>query len=104
METQLSTDALFAELDVAARFQSDCPVSAPDEAVPVADVHTAAFLWLQREGLEADARPLMRELRKRMGNRYAFRKVEGKSVRVFAGVCLRDSLPASHTGVVASAA
>ncbi len=94
---RLSTDELFAELDVAARFQSDCLVSAPDEAVPVADVHTAAILWLQREGLEADARPLMGELRKRMGKRYAFRKVEGKSVRVFTGVRLLSwthSLPA----------
>jgi P4 family phage/plasmid primase-like protien len=98
---RLSTDELFAELDVAARFLSDCLVSAPDEAVPVADVHTAAVLWLQREGLEADARPLMGELRKRMGKRYAFRKVEGKSVRVFTGVrLLLDSLPArSSSGV-----
>lgn len=103
---RLSTDELFAELDVAARFQSDCLVSAPDEAVPVADVHTAAILWLQREGLLADARPLMGELRKRMGKRYAFRKVEGKSVRVFTGVrLLLDSLPArSNSGVTVRAA
>jgi len=103
---RLSTDALFAELDVAARFQADCLVPAPDEAVPVADVHTAAILWLQREGLEADARPLMGELRKRMGKRYAFRKVEGKSVRVFTGVrLLLDSLPArSNSGVTVRAA
>jgi len=60
---RVSTDELFAELDVAARFQSDCLISAPDEAVHVADVHTAAILWLQREGLDADARPLMGELR-----------------------------------------
>ena len=101
-----STNELFAELDVTARFQSDCLVSAPDEAVPVADVHTAAILWLQREGLEADARPLMGELRKRMGKRYAFRKVEGKSVRVFTGVrLLLDSLPArSNSGVTVRAA
>ena len=106
METQLSTDALFAELDVAARFQSDCPVSAPDEAVPVADVHTAAFLWLQREGLDTDARHIMSELRKRFGKRYAFRKVEGKSVRVFTGVrLLLNSLPArSNSGVTVRAA
>lgn len=103
---RLSTDELFAELDVAARFQADCLVSAPDEAVPIADVHTAAILWLQREGLEADARPLMGELRKRMGKRYAFRKVEGKSVRVFTGVrLLLDSLPArSSSGVTVRAA
>lgn len=103
---RLSTDELFAELDVAARFQSDCLVPAPDEAVPVAVVHTAAILWLQREGLEADARPLMGELRKRMGKRYAFRKVEGKSVRVFTGVrLLLDSLPArSSSGVTVRAA
>jgi phage/plasmid-associated DNA primase len=98
---RLSADALFAELDVAPRFQSDCLVAAPDEAVPVADVHTAAILWLQREGLEADARPLMGELRKRMGKRCAFRKVEGKSVRVFTGMrLLLDLLPArSNSGV-----
>jgi P4 family phage/plasmid primase-like protien len=101
-----STEELFAELDTAARFQADCLVSAPHEAVPVADVHTAAILWLQREGLEADARPLMGELRKRMGKRYAFRKVEGKSVRVFTGVrLLLDSLPArSSSGVTVRAA
>jgi phage/plasmid-associated DNA primase len=103
---RLSTDELFAELDVAARFQSDCLVPVPDEAVPIADIHTAAILWLQREGLEADARPLMGELRKRMGKRYAFRKVEGKSVRVFTGVrLLLDSLPArSNSGVTVRAA
>jgi P4 family phage/plasmid primase-like protien len=103
---RLSTDELFAELDVAARFQSDCLASAPDEAVTVADVHTAAVLWLQREGLEADARPLMGELRKRMGKRYAFRKVEGKSVRVFTGVrLLLDSLQTrSGSGVTDRAA
>ncbi len=96
-----STDELFAELDVAARFQADCLMTTPDDAVPVADVHTAAILWLQRAGLEADARPLMGELRKRMGKRYAFRKIEGKSVRVFTGVRLTlDSLPArSNSGV-----
>jgi len=101
-----STDELFAELDVAARFQADCLMTTPDDAVSVADVHTAAILWLQREGLEADARPLMGELRKRMGKRYAFRKIEGKSVRVFTGVRLTlDSLPArSNSGVTVRAA
>ena len=79
---------------------------APDEAVPVLDVQTVAILWLQQEGLEADARPLMGELRKRMGKRYAFRKVEGKSIRVFTGVrVLFDSLPArSSSGVTVRAA
>ena len=99
-----STDELFAELDIAARFQADCLMSAPEEAVAVADVSTAAIQWAQREGLDTDARHIMSELRKRFGKRYAFRKVEGKSVRVFAGVRLRDSLPASHIGVVVSAA
>lgn len=99
-----STDELFAELDVAARFQADCLVSAPHEAVAVADVSTAAILWAQREGLDIDARNIMSELRKRFGKRYAFRKVEGKSVRVFAGVLLRDALPVTYTGVMASAA
>jgi Golgi nucleoside diphosphatase len=79
-------------------------MSAPEEAVAVADVSTAAIQWAQREGLDTDARHIMSELRKRFGKRYAFRKVEGKSVRVFAGVRLRDSLPASHIGVVVSAA
>jgi phage/plasmid-associated DNA primase len=101
---QDSTDELFAELDIAARFQADCLVPARDEAVAVADVSTAAILWAQREGLDTDARHIMSELRKRFGKRYAFRKVEGKSVRVFAGVLLRDSLPVNHTGVMASAA
>jgi phage/plasmid-associated DNA primase len=99
-----STDELFAELDVAARFQADCLVPAPDEAVAVANVSTAAILWVQREGLDTDARCIMSELRKRFGKRYAFRKVEGKSVRVLVGVHLRDSLPVAHTGVMVSAA
>lgn len=97
------TDELFAELDTAARFQADCLVPAPDEAVAVADVSTAACLWLQREGMDADARRLMGELRKRFGKRYTFRKVGGKAVRVFAGVRLLDSLP-THTGVIVSTA
>ncbi len=48
----------------------------------------------------------MGELRKRMGKRYAFRKAEGKSVRVFTGVRLHlDSLPArSNSGVTVRAA
>jgi hypothetical protein len=92
------------ELDVAARFQADCLVPAPDESVAVADVSTAAILWTQREGLDTDARQIMSELRKKFGKRYAFHKVEGKSVRVFAGIRLQDSLPVAHTGVVASAA
>ena len=87
-------DELFAELDIAARFQADCMVSAPDEAVAVADVNTAAIVWVQHENLDTDALRLMGELRKRFGKRYAFRKVEGKSVRVFTGVRLLDSLPA----------
>jgi putative DNA primase/helicase len=90
---RLSTDELFAELDVAARFQTDCLLSAPDDAVAVSDVSTTAILWAQREGLDTDVRSLMGELRKRFGKRYAFRKVEGKSVRVFTGVRLLDSLP-----------
>lgn len=95
-----STDELFAELDVAARFQADCLVPAPDEAVPVADVNTAAIVWVQRENLDMDTRELMGELRKRFGKRYAFRKVEGKSVRVLTGVRLLESLPArSSSGV-----
>lgn len=97
-----STDELFAELDVAARFQADCLEAAPDASTTVADVSTAAVLWLQREGLEADARPLMGELRKRFGKRYAVRKVEGRNVRVFTGVRLL-ALPA-RAGVLVSAA
>lgn len=58
---------LFAELDIAGRFQSDCLVPAPDEAVPVADVNTAAIIWVQRENLDMDTRKLMGELRKRFG-------------------------------------
>jgi P4 family phage/plasmid primase-like protien len=100
---RMSTDELFAELDVAARFQADCLVPAPDEAVPVADVSTAAILWAQRESLDADARGILGELKKRFGKRYSVRKVGGKSVRVFAGVRLLDMLPA-HGGVTASAA
>jgi P4 family phage/plasmid primase-like protien len=99
-----STDELFAELDIATRFQADCLVPAPDEAVAVADVSTAAILWAQREGLDTDARCIMSELRKRFGKRYAFRKVEGKSVRVLVGVHLQDSLTVAHTVVMASAA
>jgi P4 family phage/plasmid primase-like protien len=91
---RVSTDELFAELDIAGRFQADCLVSAPEEAVAVSDVNTAAIVWVQRENLDTDARRLMGELRKRFGKRYAFRKVEGKSVRVFAGVRLLDSHPA----------
>ena len=76
---------------------------APDEAVAVADVSTAAIVWAQREGLDVDARRILSELRKRLGKRYTVRKVEGKSVRVFAGVRLMDTLPA-HGGVTVSAA
>ncbi|HEY6444961.1 MAG TPA: phage/plasmid primase, P4 family [Acidobacteriaceae bacterium] len=96
---RLSTDELFAELDVAARFQTDCLLSAPGDAVAVSDVSTAAIVWAQREGLDTDVRSVMGELRKRFGKRYAFRKVEGKSVRVFTGVRLLDSLPTRHSGV-----
>lgn len=99
-----STAELFAELDVAARFQADCLVPAPDEAVAVADVSTAALLWAQREGLDTDARQLMGELRKRFGKRYAVRRLEGKNVRVFTGVrLLMDALTRSG-GVAVSAA
>jgi putative DNA primase/helicase len=98
-----STDELFAELDTAARFQADCLASAPDEAVAVADLSTAAIVWAQREGLDADARGILSELRKRFGKRYTVRKVGGKSVRVFAGVRLLDALPA-RSGVTVSAA
>jgi P4 family phage/plasmid primase-like protien len=101
---RLSTDELFAELDVAGRFQGDCLVPAPDEAVPVSDVSAAAVQWAQREGLDADARAILAELRKRFGKRYTVRKVEGKSVRVFAGVRLLDSLPARSGGVTVRAA
>jgi P4 family phage/plasmid primase-like protien len=99
-----STAELFAELDIAARFQTDCLAPAPDEVVTGADMSTAASHWLHRENLDADVRQFMGELRKRFGKRYAFRKVEGKSVRVFTGVrLLLDSLPA-RSGVVISAA
>jgi P4 family phage/plasmid primase-like protien len=98
-----STDELFAELDVAARFQTDCLLPAPDDAVSVADVSTAAIVWAQREGLNTDARGILSELRKRFGKRYTVRKVEGKSVRVFTGVRLLDVLPA-RSGVTVSAA
>jgi len=98
-----STDELFAELDVAARFQADCLVPAPDEAVAVADLSTAVIIWAQREGLETDSRGILSELRKRFGKRYTVRKVGGKSVRVFAGVQLLDALPA-RSGVTVSAA
>jgi len=99
-----STAELFAELDVAARFQADCLMPAPDEAVAVADVSTAALLWAQREGLDTDARQLMGELRKRFGKRYAVRRLEGKNVRVFTGVrLLVDALTRSE-GVTVSAA
>lgn len=90
-------------MDVAARFQTDCLISAPDDAVAVSDVSTAAVLWAQREGLDADARGILSELRKRFGKRYTVRKVEGKSVRVFTGVRLLDVLPA-RSGVTVSAA
>jgi phage/plasmid-associated DNA primase len=100
---RLSTDELFAELDVAARFQTDCLVSAPDDAVAVADVSAAAIVWSHREGLDTDARAILSELRKRFGKRYTVRKVEGKSVRMFTGVRLLDVLP-SRSGVTVSAA
>jgi phage/plasmid-associated DNA primase len=101
---KVSTDELFAELDVAGRFQADCLVPAPDESVAVAEVSTAALQWAQREGLDVDARGILSELRKRFGKRYTVRKVEGKSVRVFAGVRLTDSLPARSGGVTVCAA
>lgn len=100
---KVSTDALFAELDIAARFQADCLVPAPDEAVAVADVSTAASVWSRREGLDTDARSILSELRKRFGKRYTVRRVEGKSVRVFASVRLIDGPPA-RSGVTLSAA
>jgi len=87
---------------VAARFQADRLVPAPDEAVAVADVSTAAIVWAQREGLDADARGILSELRKRFGKRYTVRKVGGKNVRVFTGVRLLDALPA-RSGVTVSA-
>jgi putative DNA primase/helicase len=99
---RVSTDELFAELDIAARFQADCLMSAPDEAVAVADVSTAAIVWAQRENLDTDVRRLMGELRKRFGKRYAFRKVDGKSTRVLTGVRLLDSRP-GHSGVMPAA-
>ena len=37
------------------------------------------------------ARGILSELRKRFGKRYTVRKVDGKSVRVFAGVRLIDA-------------
>lgn len=78
---------------------------APDEAVAVADVSTAALLWAQREGLDADARGILSELRKRFGKRYSVRKVGGKSVRVFTGVrLLVDALPTRSGGVTVSTA
>lgn len=98
-----STEELFAELDVTARFQTDCLAPAPDEIVTVSDVNTAAILWVQREGLDIDVRVLMGELRKRFGKGYTVRKAGGKSVRVFAGVRLLDVLPA-RSGVTVSAA
>jgi hypothetical protein len=49
------------------------------------------------------ARGILSELRKRFGKRYTVRKVDGKSVRVFAGVRLIDALPA-RSGVTVSAA
>lgn len=96
-----STDELFLELDIAARFQADCLAPAPDEAVTGADMHTAAVLWVQRENLDVDVRQFMGELRKRFGKRYAFRRVEGKNVRAFTGVRLVDALP-TRSGVIAA--
>ena len=98
-----STAELFAELDVAGRFQTDCFESAPEEAIEVSDVRLAAIRWLEREGLDMDDRKLMGELRKRFGKRYAFRKFEGKSVRVFTGVRLLDPTPASNSGLTVAA-
>ena len=61
-------------------------------------------MWAQREGLDVDAPGILSELRKRFGKRYSVRKVEGKSVRVFAGVRLSDSLPARSGDVTVRAA
>jgi len=72
--------------------------------VAVADMGTAALRWAQREGLDADARGILSELRKRFGKRYSVRKVEGKSVRVFTGVRLVDALPTRSGGVTVSTA
>lgn len=102
---RLSTEDLFAELDVAARFQADCLAPAPDDAVPVSDVNIAAIRWMDREDLNnIGVKQLMSELRKRFGRRYSVRKVEGKSIRVFTGVrLLGDALP-KHSGGVTVAA
>jgi hypothetical protein len=73
------------------------------ESITVADVNTAAVLWVQRENLDADVRQLMSELRKRFGKRYSVRKVGGKSVRVFTGVrLLVDALPTRSGGATVS--
>jgi putative DNA primase/helicase len=86
-----STDELFLELDIAARFQTDCLAPASEEVVTGADMHTAASHWLRRENLDVDTRLLTSELRKRFGKRYAVRRVDGKNARVFAGVRLVDA-------------
>lgn len=103
---KIATDELFFELDVAARFQADCLVPAPDAVAVVAEVRTVAGRWIHREGLDTDmtARELMRELRKRFGKRYTIREVEGKNTWVITGVRLVDCDPQVIVSGSASAA
>jgi putative DNA primase/helicase len=103
----LATQDLFAELDVAARFQADWLTEDVDSMEEVTDVQAAAIAWLQRvagEGVDWDVRRLMGELRKRFGKRYSVRRVNGESARVLLGVKLKADAPAkpSTSGLVAA--
>jgi P4 family phage/plasmid primase-like protien len=94
----VATDELFAELDIAARFQRDCLVSAPDDLAVVAEVRTVASHWIHREELEVSERVLLAELRKKLGKRYTTRKVGGKNSWVIVGVRLVDCDPQAVLG------
>lgn len=89
----VATDELFVELDIAARFQSECLLEAYGAVAEASDVRTVASHWIHREGLDVSDKSFMGELQKRFGKRYAFRKIGARTARVFTGVRLVDCDP-----------
>ena len=87
-----STDELFAEWTCGAAFRRIALWPHQMRPCAVADVERRRqSSGAQREGLDADTRGILNELRKRFGKRYTVRKAGGSSVRVFAGVELLDA-------------
>jgi phage/plasmid-associated DNA primase len=90
---KVATDELFAELDIATRFITECLLEACGTLAELSDVRTVASHWLQREGLDTNTRAFMGDVEKKFGKRYAFRKIGARNVRVFTDVRLVDCDP-----------